>query len=755
MRSECILRRWRGLLPAVALLASAGAGAAFDARGVLVPLESVQSIAVGGAFSCAVLGPGKVYCWGNNLFGQLGNGSEVHSVDPLPIPGLPDAPITALSTGGGHACAIAQGDVWCWGNNQFGQLGIGQSGNPSPVAVRVAGVNGQATHVAAGDYHSCAVIAAALYCCGSNFYGQLGTDDDVDHAEPTPVSIGSGSVDSISTGTLHTCAVVGGAGWCWGDNISGQVGNGTPSVAERAPVRVTTLDSGIGEISAGGVHSCARRDGSVLCWGDNSYGEIGNGTTQAQLTPVIVDNLGPPALNIIAASSHSCARVADGVYCWGDGSYGQLGNAGGTPSPRRIAGVGTPLQLATRNAHVCVRSADARAACWGLNVSGQLGDGSADLRTAPVQVAGSYGTPALVASGLSHTCAAVANGVHCWGYNGDGQLGRGTLTLNESVPGPTAVITARPTSLSAGVDHTCAVVAGALRCWGVNDKGQLGTGQTTGQRSPAPVQGMDSGVSLVSAGDQHTCAIRNGGAWCWGNNITGELGDGTTTNRLVPVAVAGLSSGVSWISAGTHHTCAIQNGAAKCWGLNTDGQLGIGTNVGFAATPQPVDTLDAGTTRISTGSAHSCAVHNGAAKCWGYDGYAALGNGIVNDAHFSPDAVTGMDSGVTEIDAGDDISCALRGSSLYCWGADYSGDLGNGGGPRGLRALPTPVIGLSGSAGGAPSIGGTHVSAGTLEGGLRCWGDDLLGSLGIGRAVLSATPLPVMRQDRLFADGHD
>lgn len=754
MRSEFVSRRLRGLFAAAALCAAVPAGAAFDARGVLVPLEPVQAIAVGGAFSCAVLGPGKVHCWGNNLFGQLGNGSEFHSVDPLPISGLPDAPITALAAGAQHVCALIQGDIWCWGDNQYGQLGSGQSGGRSFIPVRVKGVNGTATRIAAGDYHSCAVINGGLSCWGNNFYGQLGTGDDTDRLQPVPVQAPSGIVGGLSAGPLHNCAIIENAAWCWGSNQSGQIGTGATGIAEYLAVPVDQLGGGIDEVSAGSAHSCARRGGNVFCWGDNSYGQLGIGNTVPRLTPTVIDNL-PPALSIVAGAQHSCARIADGVYCWGDSTYGQLGFPFPTTFPRRIPGLGPTLELATRNTHGCARSADGHAVCWGFNINGQLGDGSADLRTAPVQLAGSYGVPALVVAGLNHTCAAVAGGVQCWGYNGYGNLGRGSQTLNESSPGPAQGIMTRPDSLAAGSNHTCAAVSGALLCWGDNAKGQLGTGQTTQRRVPTPVSGMGSGVSLVSAGDRHTCAIRNGGAWCWGFNANGELGNGTTTDSSVPVAVSGLASGVSWISGGGSHTCAIQNGAAKCWGLNTDGQLGIGTDQGFFATPQPVDTLSAGVTRISAGVTHSCAIQNGAATCWGYDGYAALGNGIVNDHKYSPDPVSGLGSGVVEITAGDDISCAVHGTSLLCWGADYSGDLGNGGGPRSLRALPTPVIGFSGRAGGAPAIGGTHVCAGTTDGALRCWGDDFVGSLGIGRVVISDGPLPVVRQDRLFADGYD
>lgn len=745
---------WR-LLMLLLGMAAAGDAAATDARGQLVPLQPVQQIAIGGAFSCAVVGQSKVYCWGNNLYGQLGSGGEYNSVDPQPIPGLPDAPIDALAAGGGHACALAQGNIWCWGYNQFGQLGDGST-TSRVSAVAVLGVAGAATQIAAGDYHTCAVINNVINCWGNNFYGQLGSGDDLDSLVPAPVNGLGGAVVQLSTGSLHTCATVEAAAWCWGNNLSGQIGNGTVAAAQYSPTAVAGMGTGVAEVSAGSTHSCARlATGTVFCWGGNDDGQLGTGNFDAQLTPAVVDNLAQPALSIAAGALHSCARLADRVMCWGDDRYGQVGNLGSTPNPRKVAGLGGVLAIATRNAHSCARRADGTAACWGFNLNGQLGDGSAEVRTAPVAVSGSYGNPALIAAGTNHTCAAVAAGLHCWGYNANGNLGRGTQSTNESLPGPVINISQRPTSLAAGANHSCAVVGGGLQCWGSNDKGQLGIVGPGVRPTPNPVTGMAAGVSQVAAGERHTCAIRSGGVWCWGYNGNGELGDGSTDDSETPVAVSGLSSGVSWISAGANHTCAVRSGAALCWGLNTDGQLGLGTADGFLRTPQPVTGLSSGVTRISAGISHSCAVQSGGALCWGYDGYGALGNGIVNDHQYVPAAVSGLAAGVSEIVAGDDISCAIYGASVRCWGADYSGDLGNGGGVRSLRLLPTPVIGLSGIAAGALSIGGTHVCAATVGGGLRCWGDDFLGALGIGRVVISSGPLPVMRQDRLFADGYD
>jgi len=736
------------------LLAGTTASALFDARGVVVPLEPVQHISVGGAFTCAVVGSTGVYCWGNNLYGQIGTGNGISSVEPQRIRGLPGTPVDAVSSGRGHACALTQGDLWCWGLNQYGQLGDGTL-EDSPEAVRVQGVNGTATQIASGDYHTCAVIGGALKCWGNNFYGQLGNGDDVDSSVPVEVSAPSGSVSQVSTGALHSCAVIDGAAWCWGENLSGQLGDGQPAVARYAPVAVINLGNTVGEVSAALTHTCARSGSALYCWGANDYGQLGLGDMLPRLEPTLVDNFPLATLGIAAGVIHTCARGATGVYCWGNATYGQTGQYTNSNSPKVVAGVGATLELSTRNAHTCVRTADGRAACWGFNTSGQLGDGSADLRTSPVVVSGSYGTPAVVAAGINHTCAAAANGVHCWGYNADGQLGRGTQTTNESLPGPAQVITQRADSVSAGSEHSCAAVAGAVLCWGDNEYGQLGSGEGPAQWQPTPIASLATGVTQVASGHRHTCALRLGGVWCWGFNANGELGNGTTEQSAVPVAVTGLSSGVSWIGAGYSHMCAVQNGAAKCWGLNTDGQLGIGTAEGLRSVPEAVSGMDSGVTRISGGYLHTCAIQNGAAKCWGYDGYGALGNGVINDHRYVPDAVTGLGSDVTDIASGEDFSCAIRDNSVLCWGADYNGDLGNGGARRSLRLVPTLVLGTAGAAGGALAIGGTHACAGTLDGSLRCWGDDYVGALGIGRVVISPAPLPVVRQDRVFGEGFD
>lgn len=331
---------------------------------------------------------------------------------------------------------------------------------------------------------------------------------------------------------------------------------------------------------------------------------------------------------------HTCAlTLTGGVKCWGDNSHGQLGDG----SRRSRAGAGDDVdlqdqakQVSAGTEHTCVVTQAGAALCWGANTYGQLGDGTMIDRLTPTGVTGLSNGVRAISAGEDHTCALLESGqVECWGRNDQGQLGDGT-TVARVTPGDVQELAADSIAIDAGYTHTCALGAtGQLRCWGDNRSGQLGDGTQISRLKPVTVADLDDGVRMASLGDHFTCAVTTpGAAKCWGFNSTGQLGDGTQISRLTPVAVVGLSDGVTELRTGGAHACAsVEDGEVKCWGYNANGAIGDGTYE-WRFTPADVVGLSARATNLGLGAAHSCAVlTNGASQCWGWNGSGQLGDG--------------------------------------------------------------------------------------------------------------------------------
>ena len=365
------------------------------------------------------------------------------------------------------------------------------------------------------------------------------------------------------------------------------------------------------QLSAGHRHTCAiASDNKAYCWGQNTYGQLGNGTTSNSSTPVAVSTSGVLAgktiKQISSSGYHSCAIASDDkVYCWGFNNRGQLGDGTTTNSNVPVA-VNTSgalagkiiSQLSANGYHTCAIDSDGKAYCWGLGLSGQLGQGTATDSSVPVAVNTSGVLAGKTIKQLSakdyHTCAVASDDkAYCWGFNNVGQLGNNTTT-NSSVPVAvnTSGVLAGKTikQISANDYHTCAVDSdGKAYCWGRNDYGQLGTGTTTNSSVPVAASVSTSGVlagktiKQVFADGYRTCVIASDDkAYCWGHNNYGQLGNGTTTDSSVPVAVdtSGALAGktIEQYSSGLFHACVIASDSkAYCWAYNNVGQLGNGT----------------------------------------------------------------------------------------------------------------------------------------------------------------------------------
>ncbi len=563
-------------------------------------LESgVAAITAGENHSCALTNAGAVYCWGGNTYGQLGDGTTVEQWRPTAVPALASG-VAALAAGDVHTCALTTaGAAYCWGRNTVGTVGDGSTTDrltPTPVQGLGSGV----AALAAGRSQACALTTAgAVYCWGENNTGQLGDGSTVNRATPTPVAgLGSNTV-AIALGQQHGCALAAqGSVQCWGFNFLGQLGDG--STTDRAtPVPVGRLAGRVAGLASRAYHGCTVDSaGGVQCWGNNSAGQLGDGGLVSRPTPGAVVGLATGVAQVSAGHFHTCALTTAGaVQCWGDNSLGQLGD-GSTLSRSTAAPVtglpGRSIAVAAGAFFTCALDDAGAVWCWGRNASGELGTASNMNYSTPAAVR--YLDTAVVAivGGDEHTCAlTTAGGVQCWGGNASGQLGDGT-TRTIPVPRQVSGLTSGVVAIAAGQKHTCALMmGGAVRCWGGNGVGQLGDGQRpTDSTTPVTVTGLGGSAVALAAGMNHSCASTSTGATlCWGDNTSGQLGDGSAAaSQASPVAVQGLPVATVALAAGQKHTCALSGtGGLLCWGASDSGQLGSG-----AAGNSPVPRLVAG-----------------------------------------------------------------------------------------------------------------------------------------------------------------
>ena len=379
------------------------------------------------------------------------------------VPGATDAVTVTLGSnpsggtlGGTMTVSAVQGIA------TFADLRIDRPGSGYTLGASAAGLSGATSTpfavtltfaaVTASGLHTCGltIVTGAAYCWGANGSGQLGDGTMTNRSSPVLVQAPAGvSFAAVTGGDLHTCGLATGlsaAAYCWGGNGSGQLGDGTMT-SRSSPVLVQApAGVSFAAVTAGAAHTCGvTAAGTAYCWGDNGFGQLGDGTTTSQSSPVLVQ--APPGVRF--------AAVTGGV------------------------------------ADTCGVTAAGIAYCWGRNLEGQLGDGTTTNRLTPVLVQAPAGVSlAAVGAGDFHTCGVTATGAaYCWGANGSGQLGDGTNTTNRLTP----VLVQAPAGVSfaavtAGAVHTCGVTAaGTAYCWGRNVEGQLGDGTTTDRLTPVRV----------------------------------------------------------------------------------------------------------------------------------------------------------------------------------------------------------------------------------------------------------------------------
>ncbi len=614
----------------------------------VVSLTDVTAIAAGRGHILALKTDGTVWAWGSNNAGQLGDGTMTSSATPVQVSWLSD--VTAIAAAGGnfamgHSIALkADGTVWAWGYNRYGQLGIttetcdiyvylgrnsyGFSAFCSSTPVQVSGLTDVAA-IAAGGSHTLALKTyGTVWTWGDNYYGQLGAIttglcdyEDYFDCSNTPVP-----VRSKATGTFSVGGTVSGL---TGTLVLQNNGGDDLIITENGPF---TFATELEDLAIYDIEILTQPDGQT-CEIMSSNSERINATDKTDIQIICPYPL-TEAVDIAAGGGHSIALKDDGtVWAWGWNGFGQLGNGTRTNSnttPLEISELTDIVAVAAGSYHSIALKAGGTVWAWGSNKYGQLGDGTITDSTTPVQVSGITDVTAIEAGG-EHSLALKSDGtVWAWGYNRYGQLGDGT-TRNSTTPVQISSLT-DVTAIAAGGAHTLALKSdGTIWACGRNYYGQLGDGTTIDSTTPVQVSGLTD-VTAITGGYDHTLALKTDGTvWAWGYNRYGQLGDGTTNSSTTPVQVSELTD-VTAIVAGRSHSIALKtDGTVLAWGGNYAGQLGDGT-IDSSSTPVQVSELT-DITEIAAGEYHSITLNtDSAVQAWGRNYYGQLGDGTTDSS---------------------------------------------------------------------------------------------------------------------------
>lgn len=594
-------------------------------------------------------------------------------------------------------------------------------------------------HVASGYGQACGLRSdGRAMCWGFNDEGQTGVDSGTATFFATPTEVPLTDVAEFALGGGFSCArLTNGGVRCWGDNTVGQLGDGTQNPS-LTPVVVQGLTDAV-SLSAGWSYVCAlRANGSVWCWGNNFAGQLGRGSTSStpSLTPGAVLSI-TNATHVATGDSHACASLDGGALtCWGaNGSY-QTGQTTSTyrPTPTVVSTLSNVVDVSAGFGTTCARKSDGTVWCFGAMGRGRLGSGdmSSFGQTATPQQVSGLPDAVEVRVGHEHSCARRSGGsVVCWGGNDVGQLGTGD-NVTGFVATPTLRLTdTRALAIGSTADFSCALRAnGDAECWGFNWGGQLGGGFAGRVAEPALVN--VNNATALAAGADSACAVSNGEVWCWGDNDFGQLGDGTRTARFGPVKVLGVSSATSVVVRDTFACAVLSDRSVRCWGDNSLGQLGDGTAMPRSG-PVTV-TVVAQADELALGSNFACARTGGTVKCWGGNQNGQLGDGSQMSR---PSGVTvpGLTDAVS-VAIGHSHTCIARATgAVWCWGYDAEGQVGDSGTMPRLTPWVVPFISTAVSV-----ANGIHFTCARLSNNeVKCWGDGSNGQLGDGTGMRRAT----------------
>lgn len=666
---------------------------------------TVVRVAVANTYTCTIDNSndptsGRLWCWGDNRWGQLGNGTILPSTQRVHVD--PGTFYKEISTDQNHSCGVTvAGVLKCWGDDTWGRLGNGP--NPSSLIPEVidSGVTYQT--ISAYGATTCGITTDnRLKCWGHNSWGQIGNGTTTHQYSPLEIDSGVG-YSKLSTGGSTVCGITTtGVLKCWGSNSYYAIGDGTatdrwfPTIVDTGTsysdvLLIGTTTYGLttaGVIKTWGQTHCDNIDcyynttpqiyvvgtysrifsgGTMGLFYMNSSGDIFNNTT---FIPLKLKEFSREY------AGHFCAiTIEDRLLCRGYGQFGQLGNGKTSQffTPSTSSSLSNLRQISGNNDSLCGLDSVGKLFCWGYNFYGQLGSG--DLLPQPVPKAIDPSTTYSFIAVGNRTCGLTSLGkLKCWGQNVYGQVGDGTTT---NITLPTEIDAATNyTAIKFGIEHTCGLTTlGKIKCWGKNNWGQLGDGTTAAKTLPVEIDGLTT-YSHVSVGDHHSCGLTTAGEIkCWGYNFHGQVGDNSTVNKPLPTVIDGATT-YKKVFAFEYNTCGVtMTNDLKCWGHNYRGQVGNNSTTN-QLTPIVVD-LGVDYVNLSNRNARTCGITTSEKiRCWGKNDVGQIGNGTSTDA-LTPTLIDGTEN-YSKLSLGANYSCAITSSGvLKCWGEGAEGKIGH------------------------------------------------------------------------------